>query len=78
GYQRICSRQKLYEDHIPYTPTQPGPQYTSPVGTIPLDQTPQVGKPAYSIAQGDKSQANSSERNKFLIGDVITYNQHRS
>ncbi|WP_323159009.1 TonB-dependent receptor [Pseudomonas viridiflava] len=78
GYQGNTSRQKQYEDHIPYTPAQPGPQYTSPVGTIPLDQTPQVGKPAYSIGHGNQRLANSTESNNFLIGDVITFNEQWS
>ncbi|MCF8980333.1 TonB-dependent siderophore receptor [Pseudomonas syringae] len=78
GYQGNTSRQKQYEDHIPYTSAQPGPQYTSSVGTIPFDQTPQVGKPAYSIGHGNQRLANSTESNNFLIGDVITLNEQWS
>lgn len=74
GYQGNTSRVKQYEDHIPY----PGPQYTSPVGEIPLDQRPQVDKPSYSIGHGDQRLANSSETNNFLLGDIITFNEQWS
>ncbi|MCI8208489.1 ligand-gated channel [Pseudomonas sp. S25] len=74
GYQGNTSRQRQYEDHIPF----PGPQYQSPVGTIPLSQTPQVDKPGYSIGHGDQRLANTSETNNFLIGDVITFNEQWS
>ena len=74
GYQGNTSRVKQYEDHIPY----PGPQYTSPVGEIPLDERPQVDKPSYSIGHGDQRLANSSETNNFLLGDIITFNEQWS
>ncbi|MBD8573290.1 TonB-dependent receptor [Pseudomonas syringae] len=74
GYQGNTSRQRQYEDHIPY----PGPQYVSPVGEIPLSERPQVGKPSYSIGHGDQRLANVTETNNFLIGDVITFNEQWS
>jgi len=74
GYQGNTTRVKQYEDHIPY----PGPQYTSPVGTLPLDQRPQVTKPAWYIGHGDQRLANSAETNNFLLGDVITFNEQWS
>lgn len=78
GYQGNTSRQRQYEDHIPYTLSQPGPQYQSPVGTIPWNERPQVGKPAYSIGHGDQRLSNTSETNNYLIGDVITFNEQWS
>jgi iron complex outermembrane receptor protein len=74
GYQGNTARERQYEDHIPY----PGPQYTSPVGTIPLSETPQVTKPGYSIGHGDQRLANTSQTDNFLIGDVITFNDQWS
>lgn len=74
GYQGNTSRTREFDDHIPY----PGPQYTSPVGTIPLSDTPQVDKPDYSIGHGDERLAGTTETNNFLIGDVITLNEQWS
>ncbi|OLS64556.1 TonB-dependent receptor [Pseudomonas putida] len=74
GYQGNTTRVKQYEDHIPY----PDWQYQSPVGTLPLDQRPQVDKPSWSIGHGDQRLANSAETNNFLIGDVITFNEQWS
>ena len=74
GYQGNTSRVKQYEDHIPY----PGWQYQSPVGTLPITEQPQVGKPGWSIGHGDQRLANSSETNNFLLGDIITFNEQWS
>ena len=74
GYQGNTTRVRQYVDHIP----SPGPQYESPVGTIPIGERPQVGKPSYSIGHGDQRLASSTESNNFLIGDVITFNDQWS
>lgn len=74
GYQGNTSRVKQYEDHIPY----PGWQYQSPVGTVPIGEQPQVGKPGWSIGHGDQRLANSAESNNFLLGDIITFNEQWS
>ncbi|MFC3941850.1 TonB-dependent receptor [Pseudomonas gingeri NCPPB 3146 = LMG 5327] len=74
GYQGNASRIKQSEDHIPY----PGPQYQSPVGTLPIGDSVQVGKPSYSIGNDSKRLANSSVTNNYLIGDVIKFNDEWS
>ncbi len=74
GYQGNVLRTREYEDAIPY----PGPQYTSPVGNLPLSQTPQVDKPDYSIGHGDQRLSGTSESQNVLIGDVITFNDQWS
>ncbi|WP_263143776.1 TonB-dependent receptor [Pseudomonas sp. RIT-PI-AD] len=70
GYQGNTSRTKQHIDNVPY----PGPQYVSVVGTVPLNETPQVDKPEYSIGNRSKRLASTSESNNYLIGDIITFN----
>jgi len=74
GYQGNVLRTREYEDAIPF----PGPQYLSPVGNLPLSQTPQVDKPNYSIGHGDQRLSATSESQNVLIGDVITFNEQWS
>ncbi|MFJ7882438.1 TonB-dependent siderophore receptor [Pseudomonas sp. NPDC096917] len=75
GYQGNVSRIRQYEDHIPY----PGPQYGDVSGSgLPIGDSQQFDKPAYSIGHGDQRLASKSESNNFLIGDVITFNDQWS
>ncbi|TRX75128.1 TonB-dependent receptor [Pseudomonas mangiferae] len=74
GYQGNTARTKQHIDNVPY----PGPQYQSVVGSIPLDETPQVDKPAYSIGDRSRRLGSTSESNNYLIGDVITLNEQWS
>ena len=75
GYQGNNSRIKQYEDHVPSSP----PQYVDVGGgTLPFGTGQQVDKPGYSIGNGNKRLASTSQSNNFLIGDVITFNDQWS
>ena len=75
GYQGNNSRIRQYEDHVPSSP----PQYVDVGGgALPFGSSEQVGKPSYSIGNGNQRLANTSETNNFLIGDVITFNDQWS
>lgn len=75
GYQGNDSRIHQYEDHVPGSP----PQYVDVGGgALPFGSSEQVGKPSYSIGNGNKRLASTSQTNNFLIGDVITFNDQWS
>lgn len=75
GYQGNNTRVRQYEDHVPPS----GPQYEDVGGgALPFGSSEQVGKPSYSIGQGNQRLASTSQNNSFLIGDVITFNDQWS
>jgi iron complex outermembrane receptor protein len=75
GYQGNVARVRDYEDHIPF----PGPQYQDVVGMpSPFGERPQVGKPDYSIGNGEQRLSSRTQADNFLIGDVISFNEQWS
>lgn len=70
GYQGNNTRVRQYEDHSQFG--------DSGAGTLPIGSSEQVGKPSYSIGQGNQRLASTSQNNSFLIGDVITFNDQWS
>ncbi|SNS89029.1 TonB-dependent receptor [Pseudomonas segetis] len=74
GYQGNVSRERNYEDYIPY----PGPQYVSVTPDLPFNQQPQVDKPSYSVGHGDQRLSSRTQADNWLIGDIITFNEQWS
>jgi iron complex outermembrane receptor protein len=74
GYQGNVARVKHYTDYVPF----PGPQYVSVTPEVPIDQQPQVAKPAYSVGNGDQRVATRNQSDSVLMGDVITFNEQWS
>ncbi|WP_286785864.1 MULTISPECIES: TonB-dependent receptor [Pseudomonas] len=73
GYQGNMRRVKQHIDHA-----YPSYPQFSVVGDIPLEETPQVDKPSYSIGNSDKHLYSTNETRNLLIGDVITFNDQWS
>ncbi|MBO6276810.1 MAG: TonB-dependent receptor, partial [Pseudomonas sp.] len=60
GYQGNDSRIRQYEDHVPSSP----PQYVDVGGgALPFGSSEQVGKPSYSIGNGNQRLASTSQSN---------------
>ncbi|WP_434457699.1 TonB-dependent receptor [Stutzerimonas urumqiensis] len=73
GYQGNVARVRDYTDYIPL-----GSQYLSVTPAVPFSERPQVGKPEYSIGNGEQRLSSRTQADSFLIGDVIRFNERWS
>lgn len=73
GYQGNIARERNYTDYI-----DTAYQYGSVVGSVPIGQGPQVGKPNYSVGHGDQMLSSRTQSDNLLVGDVITFNEQWS
>ncbi|MBD9482916.1 TonB-dependent receptor [Pseudomonas sp. PDM14] len=73
GYQGNVARVRDYTDYVDLAYQQ-----SSGVGNVPLGQQPQVGKPNYSVGNGDQRLSSRTQSDNFLVGDIITFNDQWS